>query len=240
MATDYLILSLLTGTLGFILWYALSPSLRLPKSFQIQYDVNSSYFSRILRRRLLGAFLFGGVPLLMVFWFKWLGDISLVDLGISFAWSPAVGYWLLGLLPVTLLFNFLSTRGRAHLLEYPEIRLTCWTPLMCICSAFFWLLYLVGMEFLFRGMVLQSVFMNTGSTWLALLVSTGMYGMIHYFKNNRISVGSIPYGLIMAYATLESGSLLPTIIVHVVGAWTTEWTALYLHPEVRVQRQLYD
>ena len=50
---------------------------------------------------------------------------------------------------------------------------------------------------------------------------------------------SLPYGLIMAYATLDSGSLLPTILVHVIGGLLTEWLAIRRHPEIKVQSKLY-
>jgi membrane protease YdiL (CAAX protease family) len=239
MQTGYLILALLNGTLGFMLWYALSSSLNLPKSFQIQYDINVSYFRRILRRRFAGFLIYGVIPLVLILHFDLIGPVEFADLGISFGWNQGVAKWLAILLPITLGINFLSGRSRETLVNYPEIRVTIWTPRLLFMSAIFWIMYLVAMEFLYRGLILQSLFMNTGSIWWTVIISACLYSMIHYFKDNRISVMSLPYGLIMAYATLDSGSLLPTILVHVIGGLLTEWLAIRRHPETKVQSKLY-
>jgi membrane protease YdiL (CAAX protease family) len=222
-----------------MLWYAISSSLKLPKSFQIQYDINVSYFQRILRRRFAGFLIYGVVPLVLILYFDLIGPVEFADLGISFEWNSKVTIWMAALLPITLIINFLSARSRETLINYPEIRVTIWTPRLLFMSAFWWVLYLVAMEFLYRGLILQSLLMNTGSIWWTVIISACLYSMIHYFKDNRISVMSLPYGLIMAYATLESGSLLPTILVHVIGGLLTEWLAIRRHPEIRVQSKLY-
>jgi hypothetical protein len=236
MAVTYLVLSVTTATLGFLIWYALfSLSLRLPKSFQVQFDINRSYFNRILRRRLTGFVVYGLIPYLLFFKWQIAGDPVAEGLNISFAWNSEVTRWMLMLMPLVILFNWMSAKKQNTLVEYPEIRVTIWTPYLVFLSAFFWILYLVGMEFMFRGLILQSALLATGSKLPAILISTGMYAMIHYFKNNRISILSVPFGAITAYVTLDCGSLLPTIFVHVVGGLLSEWIAIRMHPELKFQ-----
>lgn len=239
MEVKYLIFALVCATLGFLVWYIISQSLRLPKSIQIQFDINKSYFSRILRRRLLGFILYAVIPLLLLFWVKVIDGFRWENLGISFAWNGKVMLWLAILLPLTLFFNWLSSRSRNSLVEYPEIRVAIWTPWLAFKSAFFWILYLVGLEFLFRGMVLQASYGVFEKIFPAVLVSAGLYSMIHYWKLNGITYFSFPYGLILGWATLDSGSLLPTILVHIIGGLATEWMAIYKHPEIRFQKNLY-
>jgi membrane protease YdiL (CAAX protease family) len=239
METKYLLLSLITATAGFILWYALSSSLRLPKTFQIQYDVNTSYFNRILRRRLAGFLIYGLIPWLLIFHWKVIGEVSLSDLLISFEWNSQVTFWVLILIPVSVIYNWINAGKRYNQIEYPEIRVTIWTPWLMVVSAFFWIIYLAALEFLFRGLVLSSVYLNTNNIWAAILISTGLYAMIHYFKDNRIALFCIPYGLVMAYVTLDSGSLLPAILVHIVGGLVNEWVAIAKHPETKFQTYLY-
>lgn len=239
MQTGYLILALLNGTLGFVLWYALSSSLRLPKSFQVQYDINVSYFRRILRRRLAGFLIYGAFPLILILKFKVIGPVDFADLGINFGWNSRVALWLAILLPITLVFSFLSARSRERLVNYPEIRVAIWTPKMLFLSALFWIMYLVAMEFLYRGLILQALYLNTESLWWTVIISACLYAMIHYFKDNRLSIMSLPYGLIMAYVALDCGSLLPTILVQVIGTLVVEWLAIRHHPEIKVQPKLY-
>jgi len=240
MEVNYLIFALLNATLGFMVWYLTSKSLRLPKSIQIQFDINKSYFGRILRRRFLGFFLYAVVPLILLFWVKVIDGFHWKDLGINFAWNGKVTLWLAILLPLTLFFNWLSSRGRNSLEEYPEIRVAIWTPWLAFKSAFAWIFYLVGLEFLFRGLVLQSVFGVVDCVFPAVLVGAGLYSMIHYWKLNVITYFSFSYGLILGWATLDcSGSLLPTILVQIIGGLATEWMAIAKHPEIRFQKNLY-
>lgn len=247
MEIAYLMLSLLLATFGFRLWYFLSPSLRLPKSYQIQYDINTSYFYRIIRRRLAGFILYGALPYWLIFHKKVLGEVSLADLGFSFSWNADVSFWVAVLIPVGLFFTWRNFRYRSTLVNYPEIRLTIWTPMMLVVSAICWVLFLVGMEFLFRGLVLHSL-VQAGegvyaTPWLQLwgpiVIATGLYAMIHYFKNDRVSWVCIIYGLGLGYVTLKTGSLLPTIILHITSGFFTEWFAIWRHPEIKVQRKLY-
>lgn len=241
METKYLLLSICAATFGFIIWYALfNFSLQLPKTFQVQHDVNPPYFNRILRRRLTAFVFYGLVPYLLIFHWKVLGANvhSLGDLGISFGWTRDVTRWMLIVIPLTIIFNWISAGKGDNLTEYPEIRVTIWTPYLLFLSAIFWIIYLVALEFLFRGMVLQSALMTTKSQLAAIAISAGMYSMIHYFKNNRISVLAPIFGVITAYITLKSGSLLPSIFVHVVGGLISEWLAIRQHPELKFQTRL--
>lgn len=240
MPLNYLVLALLSGTFGFALWYVVSSSLRLPASFQVQFDINTSYFNRILRRRLAGFLIFGLIPFLLIFPFDLLGDVSLEQLGLSFEWNRSVGLWLLALLPVGILASWLIRNDRSNQEIFPEIRVAIWTPKLLLLSAFFWIIYVISVEFLYRGLVLQSLLMNTGNRWMAVLGSTGLYVMIHYFRDNRISWISLLFGLVGAWMTLACGSLLPAVLLHLVTSLTTEWFSIYSHPEMRMQRRLYD
>jgi len=236
MEIKYLLLSLLTATVGFIIWYALCSSIRLPKSFQIQFDINGPYVRRILRRRVLGFLIYFLVPYLLIFHWNVLGQVSWSDLNISFEWNAMVIRWVLIFSVLILLLSWFGAGSRYNLTEYPEIRVTRWTPSLLLFSALSWLLYLLALEFLFRGLVLQSALMYTGVEWMAIAISAGLYGMIQYFKNNQIAVFAIPLAVLTCYATLDSGSLIPALFLHFVGGQVTEWLAIAKHPEIHFER----
>lgn len=236
METTYLLLSIAVATLGFLLWYALCSSLRLPKGFQIQFDINRPYARRIFRRRIMGFLIYGLLPWLLIFRWNMLGDVSLEDLKVSFEWNARVTKWVLIFLPLLIVFNLRGAGSRYNLTEYPEIRVTIWTPSLLVWNAISWLLYLVALEFTYRGLLLQSSLMVTGSEWMAIVISVGIYSMIHYFKNNQLSVFAVPFSAILCYATLDSGgSLIPAILVHFVGGQITEWLAISKHPEIKFE-----
>ncbi len=236
METKYLLLSIAVATLGFLLWYALSTSLRLPKSFQIQYDVNGPYVRRIIRRRIAAFIIYGVIPIILIFSFSFLEVSKLSDLNINFNWNDNVMKWILILLPIIILFNWRGAGSRYNLTEYPEIRVSRWTPSMLIFNALSWLLYLVALEFVFRGMLLQSALLVTENEWAAIIIAAGIYSMIHYYKNNQLAGQAVPFSAILCYVTLDcDGSLLPAIFVHFVGGQITEILAISRHPEIKIE-----
>ena len=232
METNYLLLSAGTATFGFLIWYALSASLRLPKTFQIQFDINGPFVNRYLRRRLLMFILYVVVPMLLLFQWNVLGNVTLNELGIRFSWNGQSTLWSAILIPVALVYNLLSGSKDFNLVDYPEIRVTRWTPKLLALSGLTWCLQIVSLELLYRGFLLQSVLKFTQNEPIAIIISTGVYALSQYFRRNRISVFSIPYGALACYIVLQTGSLLPVMIIHLSNALFNEWISIKKHPEI--------
>ena len=234
METKYLLLSAGTATFGFLIWYAMSASLRLTKTFQIQFDINTPFVNRFLRRRLLMFLLYVIVPLLFIFKWKVLGHVSLEDVGIRFSWNNQATLWFAILIPVALIYNVLSGSKEFNLVEYPEIRVTRWTPKLLVLSGLTWCLQIFALELLYRGFLLQSVLAFTQNEMIAIIISTGVYALSQYFRRNRISVFSIPYGALACYIVLQTGSLLPVMFIHLANALFNEWISIKKHPEIKL------
>jgi len=122
MKDEFLILTLLTASLGFITWYMLSTSYLLPVRFQVLYDANPPYVSRIFRRRFLGGLIYGIIPLFVIKCTALLDRPSLSDLNIAFQWNHKVSIWLLILIPVVLIANFIMTKKTSSLEQFSEVR----------------------------------------------------------------------------------------------------------------------
>lgn len=234
METNYLLLSLGTATFGFLIWYAASASLRLPQSFQIQFDINRPLVNRFLRRRLLMFILYVAIPLLLIFKWRLLGNVTWDDLGIRFSFNKQAMIWTVILVPVAFFYNFLSGGRDNNLIEFPEIRVTRWTTKLIILSVLTWCIQIFSLELLFRGFLLQSLLQYGLGTLPAILVSTGIYALTQYFKRNRISVFSIPYGLVACYIVIQTSSILPVIIIHLSNALFNEWISIKKHPEIKM------
>lgn len=234
MEFKYLFLSAATATFGFMIWYALSASLRLPNSFQIQYDINAPYVFRIYVRRTFMFICYALIPILLIRKWHVLGNVSWQDLGISFAWTNDSTVWVAGLAPVIIIYNFITMRKDANLVENPEIRVSQWSRKILFLSAITWILQVFAMEFLFRGILLQSLRLNGVSDLFAVIICTGFYAMTHYFKQNRISVYSIPYGFLACYIVILTGSIFPVIIIHLINVFSIEWFSLRNHPEINL------
>jgi sodium transport system permease protein len=72
----------------------------------------------------------------------------------------------------------------------------------------------VAEEVTFRGVVLSGL-RKTGSRWLAVVGSALVFGLFHVNPYHVASATLV--GLVLGYAALESGSILPGILMHLVN-----------------------
>ena len=162
------------------------------------------------------------------------GYSSLNDLGIHFTWNASCTFWILGTVALAVAYGLISGGSTTNLTEYPEIRVTRWKSKLLIISGLTWGLQVFGMEFVFRGLLLQSLRMVLGTDLFAILICTGIYALTHYFKRNRSSFISIPFGLLACFIVIHTESILPVMIIHFINALFSEWLAISRHPEIRV------
>ena len=229
-------LTLIIASVGFITWYFLSTSLRLAVRYQIMYDANPPYVYRILRRRILGMFIYALIPLFIIYCTRLLGKPSLHNLQISFHWDREVGiYTFAGIVIVTLISLF-TTPKHASLEQYPEVRVRFWRPNILWMSALSWIGYTAALEFFYRGLLYQSLRMNLQNEVTAIVACTALYALSHYFRLNRITFTSIIYGAIACYVVLKTGSLIPTMVSHICLSLFVEWLSIRHHKEMFVLR----
>jgi len=234
MNTNYLLLSVSTATFGFLIWFAMSASLRLPKMFQIQFDINRPYMNRFLRRRILMFILYVLVPYVLIYDFNILGVTTLSELDINFFWNQRSTLWVVILVPVVIIVNFFISKTTPNLSEFPEIRLTRWTLKLYLLSAITWAFQIFAQEFLYRGMLLQSLRMCGLSDMMAIIISTGVYALTQYFQRSLVSITNILYGLLACYIVIDTNSLLPVFVIHLANALFAEWFAIWRHPEIGI------
>jgi membrane protease YdiL (CAAX protease family) len=235
MQTDVLILSLIVASIGFIIWYALSSSLRLPVRYQIMYDDNPPYVNRILRRRTLAVFIYALIPLFIIRCTDWVGRPTLTELNISFHWNDEVGkFTMIGIVLVLLLALF-TTKRTSNLEIYPEVRVRFWRPPILVMSALSWIVYVLAYEFFYRGLLLQTLRFHLHDV-AAVAACTALYSLTHYFKMNRLTVVSIIYSVAACYVVIETGSILAPMIAHVALCLSVEWMSIRHHMEMYVRR----
>lgn len=231
-----LILSLVVASLGFIVWYYLSSSLRLPIRYQIMYDANPPYVNRVFRRRVNGLFIYAIIPCFLLFCTKWFGKPTFQDLNISFHIDQKVLLYTAAGLLIVLLYSWLTTKQRSNLEQYPEVRVRFWRPNILLFSALWWILYISAYEFFYRGLLFQSLRTALNNDVIAIVGCTGLYSLSHYFKLNRVTVASIFYGAAACWVVLETGSLVPTIVAHTASSLFVEWFSIRHHREMFILR----
>ena len=95
-----------------------------------------------------------------------------------------------------------------------QINLSEWNILLFSINSIGWIFYLVGYEFLFRGILLFECY-NSFGFWPAIAINIAIYSAIHMVYGKDQAIGSLVFGGIACYLTLSQGTILIPIIMHV-------------------------
>lgn len=145
--------------------------------------------------------------------------------------------WVVASIVIGLLFvpvNIIILRGVQSLLSFPAVELTTETtvPVLEFVAVFFFAAIVIPFaeEVFFRGM-LYTWIKESGGRWLALVVSSAVFGVLHLYMPQVASITLL--GAICALLYERSGSLIPAVIVHgtnnaiaIILAYTTLFNQL--------------
>lgn len=184
----------------------------------------------VILSRFTGVLFFGIIPSAYFL----LNDIPIADYGINFNKFGTTLIWTLATVPVILAITFFNSKKDANLKMYPEIRKKEWGKGLLAASGITWLLYLLAYELLFRGFFLFTLY-ETTNFCTAVVIMTVSYAVVHIPKGMKESLGSLPFGILLGYMALTTGSFLGSFIVHSVMALSTEWFSLKYHPEIHLK-----
>lgn len=180
--------------------------------------------------KLSGIIFTGIIPLIF---FLWILNLSPSRIGLVAGRTAGYWYILVILIIITLTVSFYSSKSPLIRARSPELRLKDWYPGHVVLSAAAWVLYLLGYEFLFRG-VLWFLCYEAFGFWPALTINLFLYSLVHLPQGVRMAAGTIPVGVIFCLLSFLTGSFLPAFIIHSFIAVSTELFCLYHEPDVRL------
>jgi membrane protease YdiL (CAAX protease family) len=184
----------------------------------------------ILFQRFLGVLIFGMIPLLIL---TLTGTQSIVDFGVT-APVKETGTWTVILSVVIIIINYINSRTPENLALYPQIREEIWSLQLLTLSTASWIVYLLSYEFLFRGFLLFSTLSLLGF-WPAIILNTAIYSLVHLPKGIKETIGAIPFGILLCYLTVRTGSIWIAVATHIVMAVSNEWLSLRAHPQMFIK-----
>ncbi|HKK42556.1 MAG TPA: CPBP family intramembrane glutamic endopeptidase [Bacteroidales bacterium] len=76
-----------------------------------------------------------------------------------------------------------------------------------------WIIYILGYEFLFRG-ILWAVCFAAYGFWMAFAINIIMYALAHLDQGPFMTLGAIPFGALLCYITFLTGSFLFAFLIH--------------------------
>jgi len=222
-----LILSLFTT--GFMVYYFLSLSTKIREIFIKKIGEEETSIWWVIFQKIGGFVFLGIIPAIVTMIVL---DTSLKDYGVKFVNFDKSIYWILGLTIVIIFMNYFAARKPESLKMYPQIRIRKWTAGTLALSSSGWFLYLLGYEFMFRGLLLFGLIPVIG-VWPAIALNIAFYVFAHIPKGLKESIGSIPLGLILCIITIKTGTIWVAFFAHVALALSNQFFSIKYHPDMK-------
>jgi len=144
-------------------------------------------------------------------------------------------YLLIILIIVTAIVSFQLSKSRKVQERSPELKIRDWYPRHIILSVSAWLFYILGYEFLFRG-VLWFLCSEAFGFWPALAINLSLYSMVHLPQGKLMAIGTLPVGIILCLLSQLTGSFIPAFLIHSLIAVFTDLFSLYHNTEVHLHQ----
>lgn len=213
---------------GFIIFWFISESDNLKKSFFSRLPKEKASIRWVLFQKYIGFLFLGIIPLLLSVLFL---PFSLQDYGLGFQNMLVSLWWVAALAVIILLMNIRAARRPQNLAMYPMIRAKQWGRGLVMTNAMATFFYLFAYELLFRGILLMVCAFYLG-VWPAIAINVALYSAVHLPKGPAETIGAIPFGLLICYITLTTGTIWVAVTVHVILSLSNDYLAVYYHPEM--------
>lgn len=181
-----------------------------------------------LTEKITGFLLFGVIPFII---FGATSGLKYSETNMTPGNSGQYWYILLILLIIITFLTFNGSKKKAIQEKSPRIRIKNWTVKYYVIAITGWLIYINGYELLFRG-ILWTVCYTAFGFWVALLINIVLYAAVHIDQGLAISLGAVPFGILLCLLTFLTGSFLFAFLIHGWLAVSTEVFAVYHNPDM--------
>jgi len=220
------ILSFSIVSFGFIFYHVITNSI----SNKLRESKSENNILPVILQRIIGIFFFGFSTLTAILFVL---HSNPVFFGTTLPGGKTF-VWLFGLSVFIIPMNYYNSKNNENLAQYPQIRTSEWSVSLLILSALSWIAYLFAYEFMFRGFFLFASIPLLG-IWPSIILNTAVYSLVHIPKGTKETLGAIPFGILISYLTVETGSFWLAFFAHVVLALSNEWFSLTAHPQMSLK-----
>lgn len=212
---------LLIGVLGYLLYFAF-----LKSFFQTQvrslFKPHKSSFYWIQLTRIVAFICMALLPITYIYL------CSLEFWSVDFSWSQVDSKYTIILALILVPVGAINARGKEHLTIYPQVRMKKWSSIEYAFNILSWGLYLLGYEFLFRGVLFLGLLPFT-SLYTAIAINTLLYALAHLYKGKKETLGSIPLGIVLCLITAQTETIWTAFAVHWIMATNNFVWSHYYH-----------
>jgi membrane protease YdiL (CAAX protease family) len=219
--------------IGFIAFWFIAEFPARKADIEKKYPPEKATVRWVLFQKYTGVVFLGLLPLLVFLIFM---PYDLTSLGLGFQHTGQSMLWILGLATIIFPLNIRAAKRPENLQMYPMIRAREWDRSLVLTNALATISYLFAYELLFRGILLTACVDSLG-VWPAVAINVALYSAVHLPKGPAETIGAIPFGLLICYITLSTGTIWVAVVVHVILSLSNDYLALYYNPDMRMKGQ---
>jgi membrane protease YdiL (CAAX protease family) len=226
-------LAIFTTPLMFLLYYYTGKQKILLNLFvKPLFQSRSGESIEFISYKLTGILFTGIVPFII---FLLIVKVPPSRIGLVIGRTFQFWYLLIILIIVTAIVSYQLSKSRKVQEKSPELKIRDWYPRHIILSVSAWLFYILGYEFLFRG-VLWFLCSKAFGFWPALAINILLYSMVHLPQGKLMAMGTLPVGIILCLLSQLTGSFIPAFLIHSLIAVLTDLFSLYHNPEIHLHQ----
>jgi membrane protease YdiL (CAAX protease family) len=222
------VLTIILSIIGYNTYWFLAISSRRKAKFESQYDQEEASIRLVQFQKYVGAFFLGVVPLVICLLVL---PYSLSDYGISVKNTGASMLWIFGLSALIFPINLNAGKREENLQIYPMMRVQEWSSRLILINSVSTMSYLFAYELLFRGLLLFTC-VDVFGVWPAVAINVALYSAVHLPKGAAETIGSLPFGLLLCYITLTTGTIWVSVVVHWVLSLSNDYLAVHHHKDM--------
>ena len=202
---------LFIGIIGYLLYFYLLKNAKFKQQVFAKFLVTKPSFYWIQLSRLIAFVCMAILPLVYIYIF----DVYFWE--IDFIWTNIDTKYTLILATILIQLGAINAKGKEHLAMYPQVRMDKWNFREYSTNILSWGLYLLGYEFLFRGILFLGLLPFVG-LYPAVFINTILYAGAHLYKGKKETLGSIPLGIILCLITAQTETIWTAFAVHWIMA----------------------
>lgn len=215
------ILTLIVFTFAYLLYYFSYEYKWVAKLAAKHGDTEDRKEFAVHIPRFMGFILLGLVPLTTALFYS----KSLTDYGFAFI-SGRNSLWIslisIGAFLAAVFFR--SGKG-IDTTYYPQVRISSWDSRAHTLNILSWSLYLLGYEFMLRGLLFFTCLHAFGLI-PAIVINSVIYSLIHIFKGKGEAFGAFFLGIVLCLLAYYTNSFILPFILHVILAVGNDLKAL--------------
>lgn len=222
------VIAIISAAIGFACYWFIALSGKIRKLIFEKFSTEKAWITFVSFQKMTGVLFLGILPGLVLlansdYTFSQLG-MNLGHLDDSLMYTGIMGLLIL-------ILNYFASKNPFGLSMYPQMRIKSWTSGPILINTLSWTAYLLAYEFMFRG-ILLIVCYDAFGFWPAVAINLSFYSATHIPKGLAETVAAFPYGLILCFITISTGSVAVSFLTHLILALSNDYFSVYHSTEM--------